>query len=262
MKKFYTLANLLVIIALIAWNYLANSLGIMGNTIGSLSREYANLFTPAGYAFVIWGPIFLGLLALGIYQVKKVFFERREDEFALQMGPWLIIANLANAGWVWLWLTERTGLSVILMIVILVSLLIVIIRLNMERWDAPLPIIAWVWWPICLYSGWIVVATIANFAAYLVKIGWQPLFTETTWTVIMVLIAAGVNLFMIVTRNMRAFAVVGIWALVAISVRHWENIPVLQWTALACALVLIIAIAIHGYRNRATRPLVKWREGK
>lgn len=262
MKKFYTLVNLLVIIALIAWNYLANSLGIMGNTIGGLSREYANLFTPADYAFVIWGPIFLGLLVLGIYQVKKVFFDRREDEFALQMGPWLIIANLANAGWLWLWLTERTGLSVLLMIVILVSLLILIIRLNMERWDAPLSIIACVWWPICLYSGWIAVATVANFAAFFAKIGWQPLVTETTWTVIMILVAAGINLFMIVTRNMREFAVVGIWALVAISVRHWESIPVLQWTALACALVLMIAVAIHGYRNRATSPFVKWREGK
>lgn len=261
MKRFYALTNGLVIIALIAWNYAANAISINGNTIGSLSKEYENLFTPAGYAFSIWGPIYLGLLAHGIYQVKKVFFDKRDDGFVLQMGPWLIFANLANAAWVWFWLNENTGMSVVLMIAVLVSLILVILRLNMERWDAPLPIIVWVWWPICLYSGWIAVATIANFAAWLTKIGWQSIFSDVTWTVIMIILAALVNLFMIQTRNMREFAIVGVWALVAISVRHWDSRPLLQWTALVCALVLVLAISIHGYRNRATSPFVKLREG-
>jgi hypothetical protein len=260
MKRFYALANLFIIVVLIAWNYLANAMGIQGNTIGSLSSEYANLFTPAGYAFSIWGPIYLGLLALGIYQVRKVFFDRKGDEFVLQMGPWLIITNLANGAWVWVWLSEYPGLSVILMILMLVSLILVILRLNMERWDAPFSLIAWVWWPICLYSGWIAVATIANLAAYLSKTGWQFLFSEITWTLIMILLAAGVNLFMVINRNMREFAVVGAWALVAVSVRHWDSIPSLQWTALVGALVLVVAVAIHGYRNRATHPFRKLRQ--
>jgi hypothetical protein len=261
MKRFYALTNLLVIIALIAWNYAANALSIGGNTIGSLSREYENLFTPAGYAFSIWGPIYLGLLLHGIYQVKKVFLDRKDDGFVLQMGPWLILANLANAGWVWCWLNEQTGLSVVFMIALLVSLVLVILRLNMERWDAPIQIIIWVWWPICLYSGWIAVATIANVAAWLTKIGWQSFFTDITWSAIMIILATLVNLFMIKTRNMRAFAVVGIWALVAISVRHWDSIRILRWTALVSALVLALAISIHGYRNRATSLFVKMREG-
>jgi hypothetical protein len=261
MKRFYALANLIVIIAVIVWNYAANALSIGGNTIGSLSREYENLFTPAGYAFAIWGPIYLGLLLHGIYQVKKVFLDRHDDGFVGQMGPWLIFANLANAGWVWFWLNEQTGLSVIWMIAVLVSLIMIIHRLNMERWDAPIRIIVWVWWPICIYSGWIAVATIANFAAWLSKIGWQFILNDVTWTTIMIILAAMVNLFMIKTRNMREFAAVGIWALVAISIRHWDSIPLLQWTALVCALVLAVAISIHGYLNRATSPFRKMREG-
>lgn len=261
MKKFYALTNLIVIIALIAWNYAANALGINGNTISSLSGEYYNLFTPAGYAFSIWGPIFLGLIAHGIYQVRVVFSKGKDDNFVSQMGPWLILANMANAGWVWFWLTEQTGISVIMMLIILVSLIMVILRLNMERWDAPINIIAWVWWPLCLYSGWIAVATIANFAAYLTKINWEFLFNETSWTVVMIIVAAVLNLFMIITRNMREFAAVGVWALVAIAVRHWGEIPVLQWSALISSIVVFIAISIHGYQNRATSPVVKLREG-
>jgi hypothetical protein len=185
-----------------------------------------------------------------------------DDAFISQMGPWLIIANLANGAWVWFWLTEQTGISVAMMWIILISLIVIIIRLNMERWDAPLPVIAWVWWPLCLYSGWIAVATIANIAAWLTKIGWEFLFSDLVWTIIMVIVAALLNVFMILTRNMREFAIVGVWALLAIAIRHWGEIPSLQWTALVGAVVLLIAISIHGYRNRATSPLVKWRERK
>lgn len=257
MKKFYALTNLIIIIALIAWNYAANAIGINGNTIGSLSREYVNLFTPASYAFSIWGIIFLGLIAHGIYQVKKAFIDKSGDDFILQMGPWLIIANLANGAWVYFWLAELTGISVIMMLIILISLIIVIIRLNMEIWDAPLNVIAWIWWPICIYSGWIAVATIANFAAYLAKVEWQFLFSEITWTIIMIVVAALLNIFMIITRNMREFAVVGVWALLAIAVRHKGDIPELQWTALISAIVVFIAISIHGYRNRETNPFTR-----
>jgi hypothetical protein len=262
MKRFYSLVNLFIIIVVIVWNYLAGVRGIQGNTIGSLSREYTNLFTPAGYAFSIWGPIYLGLLALGTFQFKRVFIDRSGDEFVMEMGPWLIMANLANAAWVWFWLSEQTGWSVILMIVMLVSLIMVILRLNMERWDAPLSLIVWVWWPICLYSGWISVATIANMAAYLSKNGWTFLFTEITWAFIMILLAAGVHLLMIITRNMREFALVGAWALVAISIRHWDSIPLLQWTALTCAVLLVVVAAIHGYQHWETSPITRLRVRK
>jgi hypothetical protein len=62
---------------------------------------------------------------------------------------------------------------------------------------------------------------------------------------------------MIYKRNMREFAAVGIWALVAIAVRHWDAMPVLQWTAVFWAVVLAIASGVHGYKNRATNPIGK-----
>jgi hypothetical protein len=257
MKKFYALTNLLVIILLILWNYGANSWGINGNTVSSVSSQYSNLFTPASWAFSIWGIIFLGLLAHGIYQVKKAVFDRTGDGFITQMGPWLIIANLANGAWVYFWLMDHIWGSVVLMLLILLSLIILIIRLNMERWDAPLSTIAWVWWPLCMYSGWIAVATIANITVALVKINWQWLFSEITWTIIMIIVAALLNIFMIITRNMREFAAVGVWALAAISVRHWGEIPELQWTALISAIVVFVAISIHGFQNRETNPFTR-----
>ncbi len=257
MKKLYAVLNLLVILAVIFWNYWSNTGGINGKTVGELSSEYFNLFTPAGYAFSIWGVIFIGLIVLGVNQVQLAFSNAGHSESILQIGPWLIIANLGNAAWLWFWLNEQTGISVIVMLVILFSLIQIILRLNMERWDAPLKVIATVWWPICAYSGWIAVATIANISAYLGKIEWEVFFSAEQWTVIMISIAGLLNLFMIYTRNMREFALVGVWAITAIAVRHWNEIPLLQWTSVFWVVVLLIAVSVHAYKNRKTNPFKK-----
>lgn len=253
--KIYSIINLIVLLVIIFWNYWVGSKGLDGNTVGSLSAEYENLFTPAGYAFSIWGIIFISLFAQSIFFVSRAFSASKDSDFLSQVGPYLILANIGNGLWLYMWLMEYTGISVVVMLGILASLVIVILNTNMERWDAPRPTIFFLWWPIALYSGWIAVATIANISAYLAKAGWDGGLSEITWTVIMIVIAVLLNLFMIATRNLREFASVGVWALIAIAVRHWESIPTLQWTALIGAVVLFIAISYHGYKNRATAPL-------
>ena len=254
MKKTYAILNLLVSAGVIFWNYWANTGNIGGKTVGELSDEYASLFTPAGYAFAIWGIIFIGLLVLSGYQLKLAFSGGPHSESILQMGPWLIFANLGNAVWLWFWLNEQTGWSVLIMLFILFSLIQVILKLNMERWDAPIPVIALLWWPISAYSGWIAVATIANISAYLAKENWLALFSEEIWTVIMVGVAGALNLFMIYTRSMREFALVGVWAILAIAVRHWGEIALIQWTCVVWLIVLFLAVFTHGMKNRKTNP--------
>lgn len=253
--KVYAIVNMIVLLLVIFWNYWVNAKGLNGNTVSSLSAEYENLFTPAGYAFSIWGVIFLSLFAQAIFFVSRAFNPVKDSDFLSQIGPYLIMANIGNGLWIYMWLMEYTGMSVIVMLGILSSLVIVILNTNMERWDAPRPIIFWLWWPIALYCGWIAVATIANISAYLVKAGWTGGISEVTWAIIMIIVAVILNLYMIATRNLREFASVGVWALVAIAVRHWESMPTLQWTALFGAIVLFIAISYHGYQNRATAPI-------
>ena len=261
MKKKLALLNLLSVVLVIAVNYISQAIRINETTIGEVSNKYFNLFTPAGYAFAIWGLIFLALLAYGIFQVRRAYSGEKGNDFVEQTGYWFLIANLLNCAWVFAFAYDHTGLSVLIMLGILFSLLKIVVNTNMERWDAPIEIIAFVWWPICLYSGWIAVATIANFAAFFSKIGWNgaPL-SEVTWTVIMIGIATLLNLFMIRTRNMREFALVGIWALMAIYVRHKEAYDSIAYTALACSTILFLAIAWHGFQNRKTNPFIKLQE--
>lgn len=242
MKKFYSLTNLIVVIALIAWNYLSNTGIINDKTISSISSEYTNLFTPAGYAFSIWGLIFLGLLALAIFMVKRVFTDKKDDEFVLKIGPWLIIANIANGAWVYAWLTELTGLSVFIMLTILIALIIIILKLNMEKIQTTRSEKIWVWYPVGIYAGWITVASVANVTAYLAKIEWSFLFSETTWAILMIVTATFINVVVLITRKMTDFTLMGVWALTAIAFRHWDKISEIQWTAAICALFLLLYI--------------------
>ncbi len=241
MRKTLALLNFLVLVAVIFWNYIANAQGINENSVGSLSFEYANLFTPASYAFSIWGIIYLSLTANSIYQLK-VAFSSDKDEFISKLGPWLMLANIGNAVWIWLWLTERTGLSVLAMIVILISLLKVVLSLGIGVENQSRPVKIWIWFPASIYAGWITVATVANVSAYLAKIGWQGPFSEVTWTVIMLLIATLIYIFVLRSRGMIAYTTVGIWAIIAIMIKHWNSIPEIRAFALLCIMALSIGI--------------------
>lgn len=263
MNRNLSIINFLSVVLVLIVNYFSQALRLNDNTIGGVSDEYKNLFTPQDYAFSIWGLIFLSLLVYCGFQVYSSFFSNKKSEFITKTGPWFAIANLANASWVILWLYELTGLSVLLMFIILFSLLNVIRKTNMERWDAPFKIIAFTWWPICLYAGWITVATISNVAAYLVKIGWNGyILNERQWTIFMIVVAVVINVMIIYKRNMREFAGVGAWALIAIYVRHIEKIPTIAYSALLGAIILLAYIFYHGYKNRKSNPMFKMLQGK
>lgn len=238
MKRIYITMNILLILAVILVNTLISIKGLNGNTVGGISDKYDTLFAPAGYAFSIWSFIYLGLIVSGYYQVRMVVTGSEKSGAIEQVGPWLSVANLANILWLWAWLNEYTGTSLVLMLIILCSLLYIIVRLNIGRGNATSMEKGAFWWPVSLYAGWITVATIANVAALLVKLEWNLPFDPVAWTVLMILVALLINGFLLITRNLRVFAAVAIWAFVAISVRHWGTIPAIQWTALISAGVL------------------------
>ncbi|WP_396635909.1 tryptophan-rich sensory protein [Maribacter sp. R77961] len=249
MKK-YALLNLASVLLVIAVNYSSQVLRLNNTTIGEISGKYSNLFTPASYAFSIWGIIFLGLLAYGIFQVRRAFFSDKKSAFIAQTGYWFVVANLLNATWVFACVYDYIGLSVLIMLGILISLLKIILNTNMEREKVSRTTLAFVWWPIGLYSGWITVATIANIAMYLTKLGWNGSFlSETNWTVTMLIIAVVLNIIVLRKRNMSAFVGVGVWALFAIYSRHKASSEAIAYTALAGSILLLVTLLVHNIQN-------------
>lgn len=247
MKRFYAILNLIVVIAVIGWNFLSNTGKIGGKSVGEVSDDLKSLFTPAGYAFAIWGIIFLGLLVNGIYQVKVAYGNDLEKQKKVLTGPWLILANLANGAWIWFWLNDYTGTSVIVMIILLLALIKVALDLGLQQQPAARSVIALGWWSNTLYLGWISVALIANIAAYLSKIGWAATVNQVTWTIVLIAVATALNLLMLYARNMIVFCWVGIWSLLAISARSTDDS--IYGMALVCAIIIGVLAVIKGVRN-------------
>jgi hypothetical protein len=244
--------NGVALAATIVVSYLSNTGIFDGHTMASLSARYPTLVTPAPYAFSIWGLIYLSLIGFAGYFARVVY--RGLEDPALRIGGWFIVTCVANCCWVLAWLYGWTGLSVVLMVILLATLLRIVVLTNMELTDPLWPEIVFVWWPFCLYAGWITMAVLANVAAWLVKLG----VGVSVWGAIGMLIAAGAAyLFMTWKRNMREYGFVGVWALVAISRAHWHRAPAVAGVAAALAGVLFISSSWHGWKHRAYGPFRK-----
>lgn len=247
--------NTLTLIATLLVNYLVGS-GVLGTrTVGDISAAYPVLITPAGYAFSIWGLIYLMLIAFVGYQ-WYTYKNNKFETSLLPTGIFFAISNVANALWISAWVQEYLGYSLIFMFILLLSLIVLVVRLRLEVWNAPLGTIFFVWWPICIYIGWIILASVTNVAVYLNS---EQLLVgaESGWTIAMLIIAGLIYGFLVYQRNMREAAMVGVWGLAAIASKQWNAVQEVAITAIIIATLLTIYAVYHGYKNRATSPLAK-----
>ena len=90
-----------------------SSLGI-GTPIGENSDRVSTLVTPAGWAFSIWGALYLAALIFAAYQALSA---QRNDALIAQIRRPAAVAFLANASWAtYVQLVDVTFLSVIIIL--------------------------------------------------------------------------------------------------------------------------------------------------
>jgi hypothetical protein len=241
MKKILQILNGIAFVSVVFINYLSNTGVMNGKTIGSLSDSIRSLFTPAGYAFSIWGLIYLFLLGFVIYQVRSLFVKVKNDDFVEKIGFWFIISCIANSAWIFAWIYEYTGVSCIFIFLLLVSILKIIINNKMQIEAVKKSKLLFVSLPFVIYGGWVTVASVANVSSYLVKINWNGFgISAEIWTIILILIATLINIIVIYKRKMYAFALVGAWALTAIGIANKENYNTIAIIAFTAALLLVL----------------------
>ncbi len=255
------IVNTVTFILMLFINYASNAGVFMRTTVADVAHKYDTLFAPADYAFIIWAVIFLLCAGFVIYEWRIIKSDAKN--YIQRTGLWFALSNVANAVWVYRWINEQLGWCVILILILLFSLTMLTIKLELELKDEPVRTIFFVWWPIAFYIGWIIAATVACIASYLVSIQWNGFgISLDIWTIIMVMIAFGVYLFLNQKRNMRESATVGIWAFVAIAVRQWSSHNNIAYTAIICSAILAVLITIHFYKNKNYIPFVKLKRGE
>lgn len=259
------------IIAFIVMNYLSNTGLFGGQTNGDVSRRYPTLITPAGYAFAIWGLIFLGLLAFAVYQALPT--QRTNPRFRA-IGWWVILNAFCNAIWSPLFNTEHIGLALLVILVMLFSLVVIEQRLLIQRDsggyagtgaallptepDATLPessASALETWlariPFSMYFGWLTVATILNVAVYLKATDVSLMgLSESAWATVVLIV--GILTGAVVFNRFRSvtYILVFAWAYAAIAAEQ-AGYGQIQVVALIGAIVAVI-LAITGLISRKT----------
>lgn len=227
------------VVTMLVMNYLSNAGAFGGRTNADVSNQYHTLITPAGWAFSIWGLIFLGLLAFAVYQALPA--QRTNPRFRA-IGGWVILNTLGNAIWSPLFNNERIGLALLVILVMLFSLVIIEQRLLMKPHvpvvlpdlDATLPesaaTPAMTWLarvPFSIYFGWLTVATIVNVAVYLKATSFDLLgLPESTWAASMLVVGLVIGAFVFNRYRSVAYILVFTWAYAAIADEQSGHSPI------------------------------------
>ena len=228
------------LLAVVIINALANSIPLGGQTTGQISAQYPSLFTPAGYAFGIWGLIYLSLLVYVVYQALPA--QRASSSLARISKPWLYSCGF-NILWIFLWHFGFLALSLVAMLGILVSLLVIYRELDLANNTAPLGQQCFVHFPFSLYTGWISVATLANLSALQTGMGMDNLLlTATAWTQIKLAMAGVIAVVFVCFRRDITAALVVAWAAWAIGVKQAAEPAVAGAAQTLTGVVLLLVL--------------------
>lgn len=244
-NKIILFLNSISLLATILVNYLLNTGVINGNTMKTISDRYHNLFTPSGYAFSIWGIIYL-LLILHItysyYQLKKY----NNSTILHSVGLSFFATNVVNCLWVYFWLNDVIVVCLILMMVLLILLVRIVLKIKSLQLESSFLGKTFTKLPFGLYAGWVSVALIANTAVLLTKMTWQPIiFTEVGWTISMLIIAGIIGIYVSWTHNAIGFGLAGAWGIIAVAVSNFnQNFNIVM----AAVIVSISMLSVCLYR--------------
>jgi hypothetical protein len=238
-------ATFIAIIATFGVNTWSNLAPPQGQTIGDISNTLFQgvLIVPANYAFAIWGLIYLGLFAYGIYQLRP---SQRLNSTLATIDYALIVACVAQTIWIFLFLYGLFWASVVAMLAILIPLAVSYRQIwtelrpsRQEKWFVQVP--------FSIYLGWISVATVVNVAIALYDSNWGGWgLTDPVWTLVMMVVSAVLAVAAALLHRDAAFTFVIIWALVAIAVaQRGAGLGITIWgILLAMALFFIVEGAI------------------
>jgi hypothetical protein len=242
----------LLFVGVIAVNGAANALPINGLTTGAVSDLYPNLFTPAGFAFSIWGLIYSGLLAFLIRILMT-----SDTALVGKLFPWFAINSLANMAWIFVWHHLQVTLSMVLMLVLLMSL--VFLTKQFKSYTPSSKEVRFFRAVFEVYLGWITVATVANFTALLVASNWNALgISEAHWMLIILPVIVVIASVMYFKQTSMVYLLPIIWAIYGIYAKH-EGVFQGQFSLVIAAVKLSIAALIISIiiKNRDLIQLLK-----
>ena len=202
------------------------------------------MIVPAGYAFSIWGVIYAGMIAYGVYQLLAT--QRKRKVHAGVRLP-VISSLLAVCAWL---LAARFDLVLVTLVCmgwLLGSVVTALVRAAKQAKTAQDRYL--MVWPIGLFAGWVTVASAANVAAVLAAYGVQWFAgAEVAWTITLLLLASA-GAFVVVRKSagVWTYTAAVVWGLVAVAVANQLAVGFNAIGATAAVAAIVLALLTERY---------------
>lgn len=228
---------------------------IPGPSIQEVSDKYANLFTPAGYAFAIWSVIYAAMIGFAV--VALLPSKRRDSAYDRGDAP-LLVASLMSSLWIWVFTREWLWWSVVVLGLALGAAGIFYFRAHRAIRFPRRSL--WFSVPASLLFGWLVIAAIANVSEALVATGYRDgEIGEAGWTIVLLCLAGLLSLGLALKKLDFIVPAVTSWATLAIWVSVRDTQDRVAFMALGVAVVSgLVSLGIALYRIAAGRRRRSW----
>ena len=246
-----------VLVALLAWAmpvvaWLSNS-GMFGPTNGAISDRYPTLIVAAGYAFAIWGPIFV----LDVIYGTRQCFVRRARPALRRIRPLTAAGFALTSLWMIVFSLQWFWLALAIIWCSLACLLSAAWQVSRTARHGRGP--WWQWVPLSLHAGWVSLAVFLNLAQVIVAFRLLPTGDMLPWT--LGLFALSAVLVLIAVARMSGnpwYALAVLWGLVGVFVKqHGSGLAgahAAAWVplALAAAVAALAAARLSEARTEAS----------
>jgi hypothetical protein len=220
----------------VAW---LSQAGAFGPDNGTVSDRYPTLLVAAGYAFSIWGLIFLLDVVYAVWQLGG---RRRTDSLPGRIAPATAAGFALTALWMPLFSQGLFGLCLLVIFGALMALAWAAVQV--ARASAIEGGRLWAWLPLSLHAGWLSLAGFLNLAQAGLAFGWIRPDAQLGASLVLLLIAAIVLLEL--NRRMRgnvAYVAAALWGLVAVWVEQSRStLPGADITAPVAAVIAVVLL--------------------
>ncbi|NME81238.1 tryptophan-rich sensory protein [Rhodococcus sp. 105337] len=239
----------------VAGSYLGTSAGTpVAEAAGGVLASDATAVAPGGPAFAIWTVIYIGLIALAVWQLLPA---HHTDPRQRTLGWWIAASMLLNALWIGTIQIDQVGLSVVVIVALLAILVRVFLGLTASAPSSRLEAVV-VDGTMFVYLGWVAVATVANTAAALNSADIDPFgWGADVWAVVILAVVAAVSVVVAFAGHGRlAVAAAMAWGLGWIAVGRtaddgWNSTPAAVAAVVAAVVAVVAAVAVRIATERA-----------
>lgn len=215
--------------------------GVFGPTNAAISDRYPTLVVAAGYAFAIWGLIFLLDVVFGLWQFSP---KRKQGGALARIRLPAALGFAFTAAWMPVFSQQIYWLALLIIWSALACLLVCAMLLSRDT--QPEPGQAWfAWLPLSLHAGWLSLAAFLNTTQVIVAYGLLPTDNMLWWSLLLFALAAA--LLLSVNQRMHgnlALVAAAVWALVAVYVKQsTSTLPgssAAAWVAIGIAVLLVV----------------------